>query len=325
MLMKVMILALALAAPQAPATSAPPSPTAMELLTGADIDCAPEDRICLLGWTSLFDGAVTELLGSPDCAGADGNPRRCRGEARETFNRLSARRGGLVRQVARAPAPIEMDRAFRRGLPRADDPRVRAYMEKAIADLEKPCQAPEPVCLSGTLALWIEADQMARLSNCMDARDDERPTCEAAGIANMMWIDELTTRWAEQRLADHGWPAASRYGAGASSDFWLLVQHADQKPDFQRAAIEVMREAVANGDAAGRDLAYLEDRVAGKDERPQIYGTQGTCEAEGGWAPFPIDDPENVDVRRAAVGLPPLVEYVAVFTDLGICPAPSSN
>jgi hypothetical protein len=47
--------------------------------------------------------------------------------------------------------------------------------------------------------------------------------------------------------------------------------------------------------------------------REQVYGTQMTGEVGGGPTPWPIEDSEHVDERRAAVGLGPLDEYVARF------------
>ena len=41
---------------------------------------------------------------------------------------------------------------------------------------------------------------------------------------------------------------------------------------------------------------------------PQVYGTQFR-EANGEMAPFPIEDEQHVDERRAKVGLQPLAEY----------------
>jgi hypothetical protein len=43
---------------------------------------------------------------------------------------------------------------------------------------------------------------------------------------------------------------------------------------------------------------------------PQIYGTQFTVSRDG-FGPYLIDDPENLDRRRAAVGLEPFADYEA--------------
>ncbi|MFI7610911.1 YciI family protein [Nonomuraea terrae] len=52
---------------------------------------------------------------------------------------------------------------------------------------------------------------------------------------------------------------ASRERAAQAA--WLLAQHADRDRDFQRRCLPLLRDAVARGQAAARQLAYLVDRV----------------------------------------------------------------
>lgn len=75
-----------------------------------------------------------------------------------------------------------------------------------------------------------------------------------------------------------------------------------------------MREAVANGKAKAEHLALLEDRVALEHGYRQIYGSQvyndpGTRKSYLA----PLEDPDNVDTRRAKIGLQPLSEYLKSF------------
>jgi hypothetical protein len=73
----------------------------------------------------------------------------------------------------------------------------------------------------------------------------------------------------------------------------------------------MMREAVKKGNAEKSALALLEDRVALREGRKQIYGSQiGTNKETGEYYVSPLDDPDNVDKRRAGMGLGPLAEYV---------------
>ena len=72
-----------------------------------------------------------------------------------------------------------------------------------------------------------------------------------------------------------------------------------------------MREAVKEGNARGRSLALLEDRVALRQGERQIYGSQiGRDQKTEEYFVAPLIDPENVDKRRAEVGLGTLAEYV---------------
>ena len=59
-----------------------------------------------------------------------------------------------------------------------------------------------------------------------------------------------------------------------------------------------------------QDLALLIDRIRVRNGEPQLYGSQLHWDESAG-APifFPIEDPANVNARRAEVGLGPIEEY----------------
>ncbi|WP_296948909.1 DUF6624 domain-containing protein [uncultured Massilia sp.] len=71
-------------------------------------------------------------------------------------------------------------------------------------------------------------------------------------------------------IAACGWPETSKDSHSA----WLLAQHADSDIAFQRLAKGLLEASVNAGIAAPRDLAYLADRIAANEGRPQEYGTQ---------------------------------------------------
>ena len=70
----------------------------------------------------------------------------------------------------------------------------------------------------------------------------------------------------------------------------------------------MLEQAVAAGEAPGWQLAYLTDRVLMCEGKEQIYGTQYLPTEGGKSMVYKIADPENVDVRRRAVGLCSLEE-----------------
>ncbi len=93
---------------------------------------------------------------------------------------------------------------------------------------------------------------------------------------------------------------------------FLVIQHADRRPDVQAEYLLLMREAVAEGHAQPHELAMLEDRVAVNHGRPQIYGSQIGWKDGKGFVK-PIEDEEHVNERRKAVGLEPLEKYAERF------------
>ncbi|WP_051829968.1 MULTISPECIES: DUF6624 domain-containing protein [Streptomyces] len=167
------------------------------------------------------------------------------------------------------------------------------------------------------------------------ARRGEQDPVLARELVAMMAEDAAAARWAnsadlaEQALwrrltarhgdrlaeitAEHGWPAERTVGPEAARAAWLVAQHADRQLSVQRQAVALMGEAVGRGEASARDLAFLEDRLAVNEGREQRYGTQIGAVVDGRPVPWPCEDPERLDERRAEVGIEPFDEYTARF------------
>jgi|GEM_PF-1790331 len=131
-------------------------------------------------------------------------------------------------------------------------------------------------------------------------------------------MDWQNTQDLKALIRQHGWFKVSEWGAEADQQAWLLVQHADNEPDFQKEVLGRLSKLYSSRETNPKNYAYLFDRVASsfKDpskRKPQRYGSQGSCVGPGKWEPLPIEDVANVDVRRAEVGLPPLQEYIDGF------------
>lgn len=110
-------------------------------------------------------------------------------------------------------------------------------------------------------------------------------------------------------LDKYGWLGADVIGPKGNSTLFLVIQHADLKT--QEKYLPLMKEAVKNKKAFGGDLALLEDRVAFRNGKKQIYGSQiGTDTTTQKYYVLPLEDPDNVDKRRAEVGLSSLADYV---------------
>lgn len=111
-------------------------------------------------------------------------------------------------------------------------------------------------------------------------------------------------------LNKRGWLGPDIIGYRGSSALFLVVQHADL--ESQSKYLPMIREAVKKGQANAADLALLEDRVAlGKGGR-QIYGSQVRRDDNTGtYYVSPLIDPDQVDKRRAEVGLEPIQSYLS--------------
>ena len=113
-------------------------------------------------------------------------------------------------------------------------------------------------------------------------------------------------------LDTRGWLGPDIIGEQGNLTLFLVIQHADI--DTQIKYMPMIREAVKNGNAKPDQLALLEDRIAMRQGKKQVYGSQVMVDPETGeYYVSPIEDPENVDKRRAEVGLQPMSEYLGIF------------
>jgi hypothetical protein len=111
-------------------------------------------------------------------------------------------------------------------------------------------------------------------------------------------------------LDKHGWLGADSVGEDGNAALFLVIQHSDQKT--QEKYLPLMREAVKNKKANASELALLEDRVALGQGKKQIYGSQvGMDNQTKIYYVLPLEDPDNVDLRRKKVGLGPISDYVS--------------
>lgn len=110
-------------------------------------------------------------------------------------------------------------------------------------------------------------------------------------------------------LDTKGWLGKNVIGRKGNSTLFLVIQHSDIETQLEY--LPMMREAVKNRNARPSSLALLEDRVALRQGKRQIYGSQIHSDKETKEKYVaPLIDPENVDKRRAEVGLGKLADYV---------------
>lgn len=144
---------------------------------------------------------------------------------------------------------------------------------------------------------------------------------------------QLTKEWNTRTdtvlnlIKQKGWPGYSMVGEKASEAAFLIMQHSDIKP--MRKAYRKLKKAAKNGDASMIHYAMMCDRnriIARFDilKRKQIYGTQitgkpiiidGKPKFINGQIQYknelaPLKNPQEVNKRRAEVGLNPIQEYL---------------
>lgn len=110
-----------------------------------------------------------------------------------------------------------------------------------------------------------------------------------------------------------GYPTTDKVGKEASEAAWLVIQHSIGRPDFMRKCAKLLEKAVVENKANPRSLAYLADRIAVLEEKPQLYGTQFDWDENGELSPNLFDDAVKVNQRRESVGLNTLEEQTVII------------
>ena len=100
-----------------------------------------------------------------------------------------------------------------------------------------------------------------------------------------------------------GYPTQKKVGKKANYAAWMIIQHAIGLPDFQRGCLKLIEQAVHSGEADPKQFAYLSDRIAFFERRPQTYGTQFDWDEEGKMSPWLIADRLRVNELRKDLGL----------------------
>lgn len=180
---------------------------------------------------------------------------------------------------------------------------VRANKEKAEANFDKP--------LVAILDTIYQEDQGLR----RQLREVEKKFGRESDEIKNLWKmiaekDSINLIKIQKILDERGWLGADIIGNQGNATLFLVIQHSDLP--IQEKYLPMMREAVLNGNARPSGLALLEDRVALRQGKKQIYGSQiGRNEETGEFYISPLQDPDNVDKRREEVGLGTLQEYVS--------------
>lgn len=127
-------------------------------------------------------------------------------------------------------------------------------------------------------------------------------------IAEMKRFDSINVLRVSQILDTHGWPHRQEVGDEGSHAVFMVIQHADII--IQEKYLPMVRDAVKAGDVRASSFALLEDRIAVRNGKKQLYGTQLGMKQDGTYYLDELEDPDNVDKRRASVGLGPLADYL---------------
>jgi len=110
----------------------------------------------------------------------------------------------------------------------------------------------------------------------------------------------------ENTYHQHGWPGPQIVGRdGTEACFWMGVSNS-RNAKFQYKTAMLMKDSLPKGECYGIQYAITIDRWLCLSYQPTIYGSFNDFNKESGRVEYTSDviDPQNLNRRRAEVGLP---------------------
>lgn len=210
----------------------------------------------------------------------------------------------------------------------APPPELSAQAQAALAPVhaayDRIEMLPPPKDERGKLHRLLELDQALR-TTMQTFKPSAIPEAERESAFRVINEENHVHDLADQAalramIPPEGWFTRSRYGDEGETAAYFVVQHATNDRPWMHEILTRMEPLVAKGEVAADHYAHLYDRVALGDGRPQRYGTQLLCR-EHAFVPDKLEDPEQVNARRRALGMVTEEAYLKQFAaENGHCP-----
>ncbi|MFK7907954.1 MAG: DUF6624 domain-containing protein [Chitinophagales bacterium] len=180
--------------------------------------------------------------------------------------------------------------------------------QKKIAEFEASLKYPR---LRVELLQMKEEDQRHRRLMVQLQADRKKNAAKIEKlISTLTDLDTKHTARMEEVVLKIGWPKISDVGEDGSNAAWVLVQHADKRPDFQNKCLDLLKEAINAQEAKSSNYAYLYDRVQVAYSDKQVYATQTQRNSLTNQLEFiPIKNEHEVNQKRQEMGLSDILGY----------------
>lgn len=180
---------------------------------------------------------------------------------------------------------------------------IKTNKEKAEANLDKNLVAILDTIFHEDQGLRLQISEVEeKYGRDSDEMEAHWNSIEEKDSINLIKIQKI--------LDERGWLGQDIIGEQGNMTLFLVIQHSPI--EIQEKYLPMMRKAVKKNNARPSSLALLEDRVALRTGKRQIYGSQiGRNKETGEYYVLPIENPEKVDERRAEVGLGSIQEYIS--------------
>lgn len=152
----------------------------------------------------------------------------------------------------------------------------------------------------------IDCSKMEKILETVYQTDQENR--EGGSVANTD-IDKNNQQIVVSTIEKCGFPSVEKHGNKSVQAVFLVIQHAGK--NLREKYFPHIKKSADQSDLQWSAVALMEDRMLLDRGEKQKYGSQ--VHKENGsdkWSLYPIEDPQNVNERRAQVGLDPIEEYL---------------
>lgn len=132
---------------------------------------------------------------------------------------------------------------------------------------------------------------------------------ESDVIKKMDEADQIVLADAKAIILKYGFPRYSLVGKQSSGSFSTLIEFFSDKP-FRQQVVTLMEKEMKRHNASPEDYARVVDSILFSEGKMQTYGTHLEVGKSGRLQAKPIQDPQGVDARRKAIGLPSMKDYL---------------
>ena len=168
--------------------------------------------------------------------------------------------------------------------------------------MQEPTQTNEQLIIAMLDTIWTTEQQPITLRDSMielhgvDSKEAEK--YQLIYEKNHLINEEKITNLLDSK----GWPEKSVIGEQGNWTICNVIQHAEN--DVRIKYLPMMKEAVLANQLLPRFLVRAQDRIATEQGQLQIYGGQMKYYPDTkSFNVWPVFEPENIDKRRAEIGL----------------------
>ena len=152
----------------------------------------------------------------------------------------------------------------------------------------------------------INCDQISELLDSVMI-SDQRVRRNDVPLKEMVKVDYDNLSTVVSILESCGMPNLETVTKNQLRAIFFALQHSPESK-YREKYFPLIQMAVVNGDLHKEMLALMSDRILMHNDHPQIFGTQ----IQGDQL-YKLYNPENVNVRREAMDMSPIEEYLELF------------